>query len=631
MMAEVDPDKLPPGTMVDTFRVVRRLDGGAYGTVYLVESGGVLYAMKIARFREHSGDKRHTDERAQRELSCLLLLRHPYIARVRAHSRWPRRDEGYFYVVMEYVEGGTLARWREDSRATAHEVVVLFDKVLEAVAFMHEQGILHRDLKPGNILVHKGGKEPVVVDYGVAHFPMPAAAQLTDTVLPPGTPRYTSPEALRFEAQNRRNRAARYEYTVADELYALGVTLYDLLTDPQPASNPQPVALGIGFVPTVLAHEVNERVPVALSYFTAKLMEDEPSKRPVSAEAARRDLAELLQFQGEEWTKRPLHPPPQRVKSMPGELSPPAEAAVASSGPVASSRPRGLSRWTRARAVAAGAVALGALLASGVYLGLRSGAPAQPTPVAEEAPRSSGPTPLANAEHSPARLTPSPRVDPPLAQASPAQPIPTPEKGTPVSIRSAPEAADPSLCSQKQPPPRGTSRWREWCKCVGVAGTLAALQAGCTGAQVRQSPMEECRKEAVEAMHLLGVRVDWVLRVQVDLATPRVPTPGDDRGCSNGPCLRPGPITSVVVKGAGKLVRGTLLAGHVFDHLDDPGTTWELRWTEATLPNGDKHPVCIEGGQQRGVTVCPNGGGNNRICPEIQGDIVERWNERLIP
>jgi serine/threonine protein kinase len=610
MMETVDPDKLPLGTMVHSFRVVQRLGGGAYGTVYLVEEAGIFYALKLARFREQSGDKRHTDERARRELNCLLSLEHPYIARVWAYSRWPHRTEGYFYMVMEYVEGGTLAQWCEDNRATAHEVLALTDKVLEALAYMHGLGFLHRDLKPGNILVDKEGKRPVLVDYGVAHFPMPALPQLTDTVLPPGTPRYTSPEALLFEQQNRRNRAARYEYTVADELYALGVTLYDVLTDRRPHSHPQPLPLGMGIVPTAPAHVVNERVPVPLSSFTAKLMEPQPSKRPLSAQVARRDMAEMLPLQSEEWMKRPLHPPPVPVKPLPGAPSQLEQAAAASS-PEAASRPGVPRSWPRARAVAAGAVALGALLACGVYLGLRGGAPAQPMAVAGDAPRPPGLTPSAEAEPLP---------------APPVQPTPTPDKGTPVNTRSVPEASTPSLCSQKSPPPRGTLRWKEWCKCAGIAGTVVALQAGCPGAQVRQSPTEECRKEAVEAMKLLEVSFDQPFRVQVDLATPRVPFEGDDRGCRNGPCLRPGPVRSVVLKGSGELVRGTLLSGRVFTYGGAPNG-WEIRWTEATLPNGDKHPVCIEGGLD--FRECPSGGG--RICPEILVDAVKQWEGLIIP
>jgi serine/threonine-protein kinase len=244
MMEPVDPDNLPEGTVVGGWRVVRRLDGGAYGTVYQVEQGGEFFAMKIARYREQSADKRHTDERAQRELFCLLSMRHHYIARVWAHGRYPHPKEGYFYVVLEYVHGSTLDKWREEHRANAHEVVVLMDKVLEAVAYMHGKGIFHRDLKPGNILVEAGTHRPVIVDYGVSHFPMRPETKLTDTVLPPGTPRYTSPEALLFAAQHRRERAARYDYKVTDELYSLGVVLYDLLTDPYPFSNPEPLPVG---------------------------------------------------------------------------------------------------------------------------------------------------------------------------------------------------------------------------------------------------------------------------------------------------------------------------------------------------------------------------------------------------
>ena len=82
MRGPVDPDNLPEGTLVDCWRVVRPLGGGAYGTVYLVEKDGELYALKLARFLGNSGDERRTDERAQRELNCLLSLKHPHIVQV---------------------------------------------------------------------------------------------------------------------------------------------------------------------------------------------------------------------------------------------------------------------------------------------------------------------------------------------------------------------------------------------------------------------------------------------------------------------------------------------------------------------------------------------------------------------
>ena len=229
MRAHLDPDNLPAGEMVDGWRVVRRLGAGAYGTTYQVEKGGQFFALKLAHHRPQSGDERHTDERTQREISCLLALRHRHIVRVWAHGRWPHPQEGWLYFIMDYVEGATLSQWQEQARPTAHEVAVLIEKVLEAVAAMHAQNVLHRDLKPDNLLVGKDG-DPVLVDYGAAHSPV--GPRLTHRPLPPGTPRYTSPEAARFEALHRRDKKARYEYTVADELYALGVTLYDVLTDP---------------------------------------------------------------------------------------------------------------------------------------------------------------------------------------------------------------------------------------------------------------------------------------------------------------------------------------------------------------------------------------------------------------
>jgi serine/threonine protein kinase len=541
--------------------VVRRLGGGAYGTVYQVEKAGAFFALKVARHREQSRDERHTDERAQRELSCLLSLRHPHIARVWGHGRWPHPMEGYFYLVMDYVEGFTLAGWMEATRATAHEFVVLIDKVFGAVAYMHAQGIFHRDLKPGNIMVSASTGEPVVVDYGAAHFPVVPGPPLTDSRLPPGTPRYTTPEAERFEAEHRHDPAARYEFKVTDELYALGVTIYDMLTDPRPESDPHPLAVGSWAVAP--AHEVNERVPVALSRFVSRLLELDPAKRPVSAEAARRDVAELCPLRAEEWMKPPLQALPPLAPADEARKAPPRKL---------------LRRWPRARTLASAALGLSVLLVAGVYLGLRGGAPTRPQP----------PVPVAG--------QPSPRP-------SSSQPVPNPEKLLPVNTHPAPEDAVPSLCSQAEAPPRGTPQWRAWCACAGIVGTLAAAQAGCAGVPYKQSPTAECSDESITAMKKLGLRDGDQLELEVEITHPCIDLEGDTC-CGFIPeakplCFQklPFTVTSRVLKGHGDLVPGTLLAGYFrADQPDYLGTGIQQYWTEATLPDGSKYPICMNGG-----------------------------------
>ncbi|WP_224368726.1 serine/threonine protein kinase [Hyalangium versicolor] len=561
MRAHLDPDNLPAGEMVDSWRVVRRLGGGAYGTTYLVEKGGDFFAMKVARHREQSGDERLTDERTLRELSCLLALRHRHIARVWAHGRWPHPTEGFLYLVMDYVEGYTLSQWKEAVCPTPHEVVVLVEKVMGAVAYMHALGILHRDLKPDNLLVGKDG-EPVVVDYGAAHFPV--GPPLTKRGLPPGTPRYTSPEATRFDLAHRHDKTARYQYTVPDELYALGVTLYDLLTDPWPCTRPEPLPVG-GSNPPDYAHEVNERVPVALSLFTAKLLERDPNKRPESMEKARRQVAEFASLAGEDWVKRPVHPPP------------PLTPASSRQAPARSLLERLRERW---RLALGAGVGLGVVLA-GVYLALHG---ATPEPVPLPASPSVAEKTLPRAPAAPSSGTPTPSglapADAPTLEPAPALALPPTspqEKGPTVKARSAPTL---SSCLQ-QAPPRGSPAWRAWCQCAGIVGTLAALQAGCTGPQVRPAS-EPCPQEVLDAYAELETRPGEAVDVQWN------------RGQGGEHVwVKFGPLTSVVTgPGSGKLTAGSLLFGEL--KLTDPEEgTARARFTLAQLPNGKKYPVCI--------------------------------------
>jgi serine/threonine protein kinase len=376
----VDPGKLQPGQRVDGWRVVARLGEGAYGTVYRVEKEGQHFALKLALHSEAREEEEDTDARAQRELSCLLALKHPNIARVYSHGRWPHPREGSFYLVMEYVEGFTLGQWSEAVHPTFHELVVLAEKVAAALAFTHERGIYHRDVKPSNLMVRKGDGEPVLVDYGAASFPVVSQA-LTDKPLPPGTPRYTSPEAARFAWEHRREAAARYHFQPTDEVYAFGVTLYDVLTEPLLASNPRyPPVSGV-VKPPESARELNGRVPVALSQWLDRLLARAPEQRPQSLEAVRRELAEFLSLQEEEW-RATIHPPSAQVR--------PPTPVVSHSDAAGVPHPR-LAPAGQRRVAFRHMAAMGGLLMAGVLLALAVWSAARPEQQAPPAPRQAAP------------------------------------------------------------------------------------------------------------------------------------------------------------------------------------------------------------------------------------------------
>ncbi|RKG61715.1 serine/threonine protein kinase, partial [Corallococcus sp. CA054B] len=310
------PAHLGPGQRVDGFRVVRPLGSGSYGAVLLVEKAGQRFAMKFSTHRAGSGDEQQADARLMRELVCLLHLHeHPNIVRCWAHSRWPDIQYGWSYILLEYVEGCTLGEWLEKTHPTAHEVVRVFVKLASALAHAHARGVFHRDVKLSNIVVRASDGEPFLLDFGVSRYLL--APELTDTPLPPGTRRYRSPEAARFLKRHGDERGARYDFKATDDIYALGLCLYDLLTIPRPASAPPALYVGGRWTPPA-PQTLNPRVPEALGRAALHFIAPDPGQRAASAEVMRRELAELLLETGDTWRKEPLHvaaPPLQPVSS----------------------------------------------------------------------------------------------------------------------------------------------------------------------------------------------------------------------------------------------------------------------------------------------------------------------------
>jgi tRNA A-37 threonylcarbamoyl transferase component Bud32/tetratricopeptide (TPR) repeat protein len=260
------------GDSCGPFQLLRQIGRGGMGVVYLAErvDGEVrqTVAVKLLRAALDSGAAR---QRFRQERQILANLAHPNIARMIDAGH---RADGHPYLVMEYVEGHPID---EHSRGlTPREKVALIATVCEAIASAHRALVVHRDLKPGNILVDANG-EPRVLDFGIAKL-MDESAE-TATVERRLTPDYASPEQV-----------AGLPVTTATDIYSLGAVLYKLLTGETPArlapAPPSRVCPGVdrdldAIVLKTLRVEPEERYPTA-----DKLAEDLRAwidGRPVSA------------------------------------------------------------------------------------------------------------------------------------------------------------------------------------------------------------------------------------------------------------------------------------------------------------------------------------------------------------
>jgi non-specific serine/threonine protein kinase/serine/threonine-protein kinase len=217
---------LQPGHRVGAYRVLSLLGRGGMGEVYLGERADGQFehhaALKLLRHDavDHLG-------RFIAERRILARLRHPGIARLYDAGV---TDDGRPYMVMELVQGVPITQWCLRGRASLQQRLGLFTQVCGAVAYAHQNLVIHRDLKPGNILVDEAG-EIRLLDFGVARLLAPVDS--SETVGAPITPAYAAPEQLAGGA-----------VTTATDVHALGLLLFELLTDARARGNEQtPLAL----------------------------------------------------------------------------------------------------------------------------------------------------------------------------------------------------------------------------------------------------------------------------------------------------------------------------------------------------------------------------------------------------
>ncbi len=266
------------GRRIGAYRTVKEIGRGGMGSVYLATRADDEFERRVAiKLIRRGMEIDFIVRRFRNERQILANLDHPYIARLLDGGT---TEDGLPYFVMEYVDGRSIHRYSEDRQLPVAERLKLFEKVCQAVAYAHDHQVIHRDLKPGNILVTADGA-PKLLDFGIAKLldpDVPAhSAEPTTAGFRMMTPAYASPEQLRGEPA-----------TAVSDVYSLGVLLCELITGRRPERYRSP-----GGIAGVSSAELSG----SLANIVAKAMREDPGERYASVEELAEDVRRHLEGQ----------------------------------------------------------------------------------------------------------------------------------------------------------------------------------------------------------------------------------------------------------------------------------------------------------------------------------------------
>jgi serine/threonine-protein kinase len=538
---EWEPMDLPSGTRVGDWCILGRLGWGGYGVVYLVRAERWPRRQAALKLALRPGA---VSRRLEREVELLSRVKHPNVARFIEAGHWlvPGTRERLPFLVMEYVPGLSLYDCLSLRDVQVREALELFRQSALALHAVHSAGAMHRDVKGENLLVRDDGRL-VLVDLGVGDYE--GAPTLTGTQLPPGSPPYRSPEALRFHREHLDDFEAHYDFLLTDEVYALGVTWYRAFTRAFPFE-----AEGIedsyqarleGRSPRAPAG-LNPRVPQEVSDLVLRLLAPRPEERPASAREVAEAVEALLRRKGPELVAHLL------VRN---EGATPHSRTTRSHTPPPPHRQRNsllnvlgaLARWWqwgRASALLLVALLVGAL-AAGSATCSRLARPVE-----------DGRVGLSSEANHPTQEGP-----------------PMHESKTPATASQAPEA---KLSAEDMDFMRA------------LAAAVCLVSAGCASVPVKPSWPRDCPQEALAAMSIRGFRPGDQGHLTLDINRPTNLEQFED--------FRAGPIVSFIDRydsAVELLPAGTKLYGHMWTG----GEKVHVYWTRAELPGGTQMPICI--------------------------------------
>lgn len=265
------------------YEILEEIAQGGMGAVYLVQSVSLKakFALKTLLAGQLAGSE--ALERFMLEAETTARLNHPNIVRIHHIGE----DQGFYYLVMDYIEGPTLKEMVANESLSEKDCAGLIEKLAKALSYAHSHAILHRDIKPANVLVRRSDGEPLLTDFGLAKDISNKEDGLTMSGQAIGTPEYMSPEQADgdLELIDRRS-----------DVYSLGATLYELLAKKPPfqGSTKTNILKAVMLNEPESPKKARPRLSTDLETICMKCLEKDPAQRYATALALAEDLQRFL-------------------------------------------------------------------------------------------------------------------------------------------------------------------------------------------------------------------------------------------------------------------------------------------------------------------------------------------------
>ena len=299
----------------DRYELLERIGTGGMAMVYKAKCHWLNRYVAVKILKEDLAQDEEFCRLFHEESQAIAMLSHPNIVSVYDVSHTPDLD----YIVMELIEGITLKQYmqKRGGKLNWKEALHFITQIMKGLSHAHSRGIIHRDIKPHNIMVLRDGSVKVT-DFGIARLMSNSQSTMTQEAL--GSVHYISPEQARGSRIDERS-----------DIYSAGVVLYEMLTGRLPYEGENPVAVAIQHINSIplSPREIDSSIPEAIEEITMKAMASDTDKRYSSADAMMADLEDFrknpnISF---DYTRDDLligegDEPTQNVKAVPPQVVP---------------------------------------------------------------------------------------------------------------------------------------------------------------------------------------------------------------------------------------------------------------------------------------------------------------------